>query len=338
MINALLIILNIIQNKEKRMRKKQSLVFALLLLCTWATHAFAAGGKNLKIALITWRGQTDGEKGFKDGLKELGYEVTYQEFDAQQDMTRLSTILKTELDPKQFDYLYTFGTSASVRVSKEYNEEVSHIFNIVNFPVETGLVKSLEAPGRNISGASNYIPIEKQMPILNQIFKVKKLGIVYNPREKNAEVSLEAIKKIAPQYGYTLEIHRIAPETDTLKEFLEGVEKGEITADVFHLISDSYLISQSEAITSALTKVKIPTFSPVEEIVKKKGGLVGLVTSYYELGKGAASVVDQHQKGKPLAEIPVALSSLTLMINKKVADTLEIQFDPAAIKGAQWVE
>jgi putative ABC transport system substrate-binding protein len=321
------------------MWKKRLLILTLLSFSAFTAQILAAGEKNLKIALVTWRGETDAEKGFKDGLKELGYGVDYQEFNAQQDMTKLSTILKTQLDPKQFDYLYTFGTSASVRVSKEYNEETPQIFNIVSFPVESGLVQSLEMPIRNISGASNYVPIDKQVEILHNVLKVKKLGVLYNPREKNSEIALQTVQSLAAKYGYSVEAYRIAPETETLNEFVKGLESGQITADAFHLMPDSFITSQAQVITDALTKAKIPSFTAIEEIVKKKGGLMGLVPSYYELGKAAASILDQHQKGKPMSEIPVVQqSSLTLVINKKTAETLGVQFDPATIQGAQWIE
>jgi putative ABC transport system substrate-binding protein len=317
------------------MKSKKLWGMIVLLFATCTANVFAAAGKPLKIALITWRGETEAEKGFKDGLKDLGHEVTYQEFDAQQDMTRLSTLLKNEVDPQQFDYLYTFGTSASVRVSKEYEEKTPQVFNIVNYPDQVELVKSLEAPGRNISGATNLIPIEKEIQTLHSIFKFKKLGAIYNPREKNLEISLQQLRDLAPKYGFTVEAYRIIPETDTLKEFIQGVEKGEITADIFRIS----VSPQSEEITRVLTKAKIPSFSSIEEVVKKKGALMGLTSSYYDLGKAVAFIVDQNQKGMPLAEIPVAKpTSFTVLINKKTAEALGISFDPAIIQGAQWIE
>ena len=46
------------------------LIAAAVLLGPGA--AFSADSKELKIAMITWRGETAAGQGFKEGLKELG--------------------------------------------------------------------------------------------------------------------------------------------------------------------------------------------------------------------------------------------------------------------------
>lgn len=50
----------------------RSMLFAVAFLLT-SGAAFAAGSKDLNIAMILWRGETKAEQGFKGGLKELGY-------------------------------------------------------------------------------------------------------------------------------------------------------------------------------------------------------------------------------------------------------------------------
>jgi hypothetical protein len=53
-----------------------AMLFAVVIVLASSNTLFA-GSKILKIAMILWRGETDGEKGFQDGLKALGYAVDH---------------------------------------------------------------------------------------------------------------------------------------------------------------------------------------------------------------------------------------------------------------------
>jgi len=115
-----------------------------------------ADTQELKIAMVLWRGETKAESGFKDGLKELGYSVRYTIFDAEQNRTKLDEILAPGLS--HFDYVYSFGTTASQVTRRRARNRIPHIFNIVTAPVESGIVKSMESSGGNVSGVSPMIP------------------------------------------------------------------------------------------------------------------------------------------------------------------------------------
>ncbi|MFQ5936416.1 MAG: hypothetical protein ACE5LB_08420, partial [Acidiferrobacterales bacterium] len=63
------------------------------VLMLWAASAghqtTLAGGKELNIAMVLWRGETEAELGFKEGLQELGYSVRYTILNAGQDRAAL---------------------------------------------------------------------------------------------------------------------------------------------------------------------------------------------------------------------------------------------------------
>src|SRR5262249_1473902 len=88
---------------------------SLTLLRTWSGPA-AGAGQSLRVAMILWRGPTEAEKGFKDGLKELGYSVEYTELNANQDRGELGRLLRETIRPRldALDYLYTYGTTVTL--------------------------------------------------------------------------------------------------------------------------------------------------------------------------------------------------------------------------------
>ena len=132
--------------------------FALIFMVAFCTTTFAAD-KNLKVAMILWRGETIAEKGFKDGLKDLGYSIKYTIMNAGQDRRKLARLLRNKLRVKlkQFDYVYTFGTTVSRATKIIVNSKVPQIYNLVAAPVQSGLVQSQEKSGGNIGGTTNGI-------------------------------------------------------------------------------------------------------------------------------------------------------------------------------------
>ena len=71
---------------------------ALIISLTF-TNSLSATGKNLRIAMLLWRGETKAERGFKGGLKDLGYSVEYTIMNAGQDRKELRRILNNEIEP-----------------------------------------------------------------------------------------------------------------------------------------------------------------------------------------------------------------------------------------------
>jgi len=318
--------------------RKRSLIaaFVLLLLIFTGASAFAAEN-NLNIALILWRGETEAEKGFRDGLKELGYKVTYTVINGEQNIHKLSTLLQT-FNPGDYQYIYSFGTTASVKIKDLFREITPQIFVAVLYPVEAGLVQTMERPGVNISGVSHYIPIEKQIETAYQLLEFGSLGVFYNPGEANSVETIKKIRNVSLKLGFSLEAYPAKPGSNRLQKYLNLLEKEVINVDAVYLPSDSYIISKSQEIAETLEKAKTPGFAAVEECVQD-GVLFGLTTGYYEIGKAASLIVDQREKGKPLASIPVGLPARAyLLINKSTAQALEFQPDPALTGNARWIE
>src|SRR6266852_2417798 len=127
------------------------------IILAFPNHSDLASAKDLKIAMILWRGETEAEKGFQQGLKEFGYSVQYTVMNAGQDRTELGRLLRENLKPKleTFDYVYVFGTTVTLATKSIVQDKVPVIFNIVADPVGAGIVKSVEVSGGNIAGVTN---------------------------------------------------------------------------------------------------------------------------------------------------------------------------------------
>ncbi len=79
------------------------------------------------------------------------------------------------------------------------------VFSAVTDPVAAKLVQSWEAPGANITGVSDMLPIEKHLDMLQRAMPdAKRIGTVYNPGEANAAALIELLEERLQARGLEL--------------------------------------------------------------------------------------------------------------------------------------
>ncbi len=312
---------------------------AFLIFSTFSAPLLAAS-KSLSVAMVLWRGPTEADRGFKDRLKELGYSVTYTTMDANQSRTTLGGLLRNDLLPnlKKFDYVYSYGTTASKMTKTVLNNRTPHVFSNVSYPVGSDIVRSLAAPGENISGTTNRIPVSVVIETVSKIFKFKKVGIIFNPREKNSELMRKALYDSAKTQNFEVVDFRAPPVMDMLENVLKILKEKPDTVDVIYLPSDSFLISKAKEIGFELRTAGIRTIGTQKKYILN-GALLGLVPDYYKLGTRVADTLDRHQKGEALANISIAgVQEPVLMINRTTAQALNINFPKDVIARATFVD
>lgn len=315
------------------------LIHAAFVLAS-AEPAQVEKGKPLKIALLLWRGETQAEKGLKDGLEQLGYKVEYTTYSVDQDKERLADILRNEIEPKlgAFDYIYCFGTTTIKMAKRMLGDEAPLLFDAVSFPVNAEIANSMDAPGGNLSGVTNTVPIEKQVERARELVLFKKLGVIFNTRERNAVLWAQEMNAISRKLNFDVVELDVSPRNNTLEQALEDLTKKRIEIDAVFLPNDSFLISQAKLIAQTLCAGKIPVIGAHEDFVKN-GALIGFVTDYYELGKLAAAIVDRNRKGEKLGQIPIGVSkNPKLLVNKKTCNLLGIQLPKEMAENASIIE
>ena len=296
--------------------------------------------KDLRVLMLLWRGETASENGFKQALGNMGYSVQYTVFDAQQDKNKLAEILRKDVEPNlgNYDYIYTFGTTVCKMAKNVVNDRVPIIFTAVTAPVFGELVKDMEIPGDNVSGATNKIPVSVQIENAAKLVRFKKLAVLFNPREKNAVALSDEVKQAGSKYGLEVVELNCAPEGDQLEQTLQKLSEKQIQVDGVFLPTDSYLISKAKLVVEKLNEAKIPTIAAQEEYLKN-GALLGSVADYHELGSLAAEIIDQNQKGKAVSAIPVQKpKTMKLVVNKKTSVLLGMDMSSEALTGAQIIE
>jgi ABC-type uncharacterized transport system substrate-binding protein len=311
-----------------------SLAFPLGLLAT------TAEAKNLKIAMILWRGETEAEKGFRDAMKDLGYSVQYTVMSAGQDRGELGRLLREELKPKLdgLDYVYSWGTTVTLAAKSIVPDKTPLIFVIVADPVGAGVIPSMEASGVNITGASNEVSLELQLKTALTLFPFKRLGILFNPREKNSMAIREKLTEVARPLGIEVVDVRSAPVQDMLQDNLKKLRDKTIAVDAVYLPADSFHLTNAKLIGAELKAARIRSIASIDVYIDH-GALTGVVPDYYKLGKAAAMIVHRNQGGRKLHDMPVETDKDPLLkINGATSRALGVAVPEAIRKRAVIVE
>lgn len=319
------------------MKLYYNFVIVILAICVF-TNAYAVQ-KNLNIAMVLWRGETPAEKGFKQGMADLGYKVNYNIFNAEQKADNLAGFLKKENKFNRFDYVYSFGTTVTRFISHALSDtKTPLIFNIVTDPVGAGIAKTWESSGRNLSGVSNSVSVKLQIQNAQKVIKFKKLGVFTNPREKNSTLAKDEVITIGEKKGFEVIVIRCPPDGNFLEENLTKVKNKTIDIDAAMFVSDSFLLSNAELIGKKVREWDIVSIGSVKKYIKN-GVMVGTVTDYKGLGKMAAKIIDHHQHGEKLSGIPIQTQKKPLLfINKTTMNLLKVKIDAALMKKAIIVE
>jgi len=294
--------------------------------------ASEVSNKELNIALILWRGETKAEVSFKKTLKDLGYKVKYTIYNAQNQRFKFPDVLR-RIDFSKYDYIYTFGTTASQLSKRLLDNKVPQIFNIVSSPVMANVVNSMENSGGNIAGVSNQVPLELQIKTALSVFKFKRLALFFNPREQNSMIIRSKLIHLGQKYNFEVVSLR-SPIKDMLNDNLNKLTSGSIKVDAVYLPADSFIVSNARLIGEELRKAKIKSIGAIQEYVEQ-GALMGTVTDYIKLGSMAAFIVHQHKSGTNLESIPVQIQENPfIVLNKTTCDILEIELDQSILDQA----
>jgi len=323
-----------------RMQKLLASGLVLLAMLPLGHFAPSAGAKDLKIAMVLWRGETEAEKGFREGLKEFGYSVQYTVMSAGQDRGELGRLLREDLKPKLdgLDYVYTYGTTVTLAAKSIVPARTPVVFVIVADPVAAGVVASMEAPGGNISGVSNEVPLNLQIKTALTVFPFKRLGLMFNPREKNSMLIRDKLVEVARPLGLEVVDIRSAPSQEMLQENLQKLRDKTIAVDAVYLPADSFHVSQAKLIGAELRAAKIKSIAAVEAFIDQ-GAMMGVVPDYNKLGRAAAAIVHRHQGGAKLENMPVETDKDPLLkINGPTSRALGVALPDAIRKRAVLVE
>ena len=260
--------------------------------------------------------------GFQEKLTELlDGNVTFDYQNAQGEQTNCTTIA-TKFVSDGVDLIMANATTA-LQSAAAATADIPIVGTSVTDYVTAGVVDSNEAPGRNVTGASDLAPIDEQIAMLMELVPdVQKVGIVYCSAEPNSMYQSKLAQTELDEANIAWAEYTAADSN----EVQSVVTKAVAECDVLYVPTDNTMANNTEIIKNVAVPAGVPVIAG-EEGICSGCGVATLSISYYDLGvKAAEMAYEILVNGADPAEMPIEYVSegITEKYNAEIAETLKI--------------
>lgn len=264
-------------------------------------------------------------QGFREGTT-----IRYEVRNASGQMQLLATIAN-ELASIQPDVTVAITTPVAQAVTKAAHGPV--VFSAVSDPVGAGLVKSLDEPVRDLTGATDAWPYNDQLKLIRELTPgVKRLAVIFNPGEAASQYGMKLIRQFAPQNGLELIEGAVSSTSDVYSVADNLASK----ADAIFLSSDSTAIGGVTGALRVATRRKIPLYVGDSGTVEK-GGLAAVSIGYAKLGRETGKLVAAVLRGQRTIPI-VSPQGSEVVVNTKAAEMMGVTIPPAILARAKVID
>jgi putative tryptophan/tyrosine transport system substrate-binding protein len=262
---------------------------------------------------------------FRRGLKEGGFvegqnlAIEFRWARGQYD--RLPA-LAAELVSRGVTVLDAIGGEPVPLAAMRATSTIPIVFMMGSDPVETGLVKSFNRPGGNVTGVTLLTNMmePKRLGLLHELAPGADLiGVLINPNFPEAVRQLPDLKEAARTIGRRLVIANASHDEELDAAFMSLVREH---VGALLVGSDPYFNTRRDRIVAFAAKERLPAIYQFREYAVAGGLLsygISLTDSYRQCGDYTAKVL----KGARPAELPVQQpTKFELVINLKTAKAL----------------
>jgi putative ABC transport system substrate-binding protein len=251
------------------------MVWILFITC----GLLAANGYAERLAIFDYDDRLDEPdtvaKFIEKKLKNVDQDLTIDQFSGKGDRAVALDVL-CKLEKEGYDLIITI-TSDAFKLARYCLKNTPTIYTNANNPLFLGM-KTLRAPGYNISGASYYVPIEKQLTLFKKIQPgMLKVGFILDRANIAAAIEARGIRKACMKLHirYYLELVSVKEE---LPEAAENLIKKGVHAIV--LTMSDKLYDNVDLLKPACNAAGVPIYSFYKNAVPL-GAVASLSSDFY---------------------------------------------------------
>ena len=209
------------------------------------------------------------------------------------------------------------------------DDPIPVVFSAVSDPVSTGLVASLEAPGANLTGTSDYLDTNAVMSlILAADPDVQTVGLLYDQGQDSAATPIAHAKEFLDANGIRY-VERTGTTTDEVMLAAEALVTDGV--DAVFTPTDNTIMTAELAIYETFIEAGIPHYTGADSFALN-GAFLGYGVDYANLGVETANMVaDILLNGADPASTPVmTFDNGTATINTETCAALGMDYDEMA--------
>ena len=203
------------------------------------------------------------------------------------------------------------------------------VFAAVSDPVGAGLVNTLEAPGANLTGTSDYLDTNA---VMNLIFaadpEADLIGLLYNVGEDSSTAPIAAAKAYLDEKGVKY-VERTGTTVDEVMLAAEALVSDGV--DAVFTPTDNTIMTAELAIYETFAEAGIPHYTGADSFALN-GAFLGYGVDYANLGVETGNMVaDILLNGKNPGEVPVmTFDNGTATVNTDICALLGLDYDTIA--------
>jgi putative ABC transport system substrate-binding protein len=259
---------------------------------------------------------------FRDAMRELGYverknlQIEHRWWSAGELASHPT--LAAELVRLKSDAILTFGTPATLAAQRA-TALVPIVMVGAGDPLGLRLVDSLERPGGNVTGVSNFARdlSAKRLELLTQLVPGgKRFALLRNPANVLAALQLPELESAAKTLGMQVRAYDARNVGEIDAAFAQMQKDG---VDGLIVFSDPMFLGLRSALAADARRYKLPSMSSNGHYVEA-GGLISYGVDTTEMWRNAANFVDKIFKGASPTDLPVQQPRrFELAINRNAA-------------------
>src|SRR5262245_58184520 len=296
-----------------------------------AAWPLAASAQQSAMPVIGWLssaspdGFTDRLRGFRQGLKDIGYvereNVTIEYRWAENQLDRLPE-LAAELVRRQVAVIAALNTSSGL-AAKAATTTIPIVFIVGEDPVRLGLVPSLARPGSNLTGINLFSGelTAKRLELLREMVpQAARIAVLVNPAfAPTTETTLRDVQSAARAMGLQIQVLNASTSREIDIAFATLASE---RPDALFVASSSFFNVRRAQLVNLTSRYAVPaTF--VNRDFAEIGGLMSYGSNIADAWRRVGVYTGHILKGAKPADLPVVQSSkFELVINASTARML----------------
>lgn len=315
------------------MKKMIALILAAMMLISMSSFSFAEAEKTYKIGICNFVDDASLNQiiaNIRARLTEIEQERNVK-FDIMEDNCNLdgSVLEQIIANFMASDVQLMVGVATPVAMAMQGKTEdigMPIVFAAVSDPVGAGLVETLDAPGGNLTGTSDYLDTNS---VFNLIFALKpdakKIALLYNPSEDASTAPIEAAKAILDEKGVSYKEYSGANVSEVM------LAADAIVADEMDAVftpTDNTIMASELSIYETLAQAGIPHFTGADSFALN-GAFLGYGVDYANLGRETGDMVAEILlDGAAPASTPVkTFDNGTATVNTETCEMLGLKYE-----------
>ncbi len=259
--------------------------------------------------------------------KGVTFNIEYDNCNA--DSNLMSQII-SNFQADNADLLVAVATPVAMAMQAATEESGTPVvFAAVSDPVSVGLVNSLEAPGSNLTGTSDYLDTAAVLDLMYaQNVNLKKVGLLYDLGQDSATSAIASAKAYLEKRGAEV-VERTGTSVDEIALAAQALVADGVEA-VF-TPTDNTVMKSELTIYETFVDAGIPHYTGADSFALN-GAFLGYGVDYANLGVETANMIaDILLGGADPASTPVkTFDNGTATINTDVCQALGLDYDTIA--------